>query len=219
MPLAQKERLFAESKAMGASYIRVDVELSGIWRGSGDPADWSALDQVLALSRRHDLPVLGIVLGTPSWLGRCFHCPPDDFAEYDQLVGELAQHARGVIDTWEILNEPDGSWFFEGTAQDYARMLNASYDAVKLRFPGARVALGESPRSPRAPGSTRCSRPAGAGSTSQTSMSVATYARSRVRWGHGARSRGARLRRSAVGHRARLSGRCGLPHRPWLRGR
>ncbi len=33
MPLAQKERLFAESKAMGASYIRVDVELSGIWRG------------------------------------------------------------------------------------------------------------------------------------------------------------------------------------------
>ncbi len=89
--------------------------------------------------------------------------PTDDFAEYGRLVGELAQHARGVIDTWEILNEPDGSWFFEGTAQDYARMLNASYDAVKLRFPGARVALGESPRSPRAPGSTRCSRPAGAG--------------------------------------------------------
>jgi hypothetical protein len=57
-----KERLFAESKAMGARFIRVDVELAAIFDGPGpsaDGANWSRLDEVIELSGRYRLPVLG----------------------------------------------------------------------------------------------------------------------------------------------------------------
>jgi hypothetical protein len=53
---------------MGARFIHVDVELSAIFdeRGlSADGADWARLDEVIELSRRHQLPVLSIVLSPP----------------------------------------------------------------------------------------------------------------------------------------------------------
>ena len=138
-PAAMKERLFAESKAMGARFIRVDVELAGIFDGGGpsaDPPSWERLDEVLALSRRHELPVLGILLRPPAWAG------PSDPEEFGQLAGRVAEHARGTITRWEILNEPDGAWAFEGTPEQYARMLRAAYDGIAGRAPEAEVAMG-----------------------------------------------------------------------------
>ena len=43
---ALKERIFAEADAVGAEYIRVDIEMSAIFEGPGgakrDEPDWSA---------------------------------------------------------------------------------------------------------------------------------------------------------------------------------
>jgi hypothetical protein len=47
-----------------------------------------------------------------------------------------------VIDDFEIINEPDGGWAFHGTAQQYAGILAASYDAIHAADPQARVTLG-----------------------------------------------------------------------------
>jgi hypothetical protein len=151
-PPELKERAFAESKALGASFIRVDVEMGPIFETAGAPRqepDWSGLDQVVELSRRYDLPVLGLVLDTPAYVGNCPERWPDagrcaarDPAQYGRLAGELAAHARGAISHWEIVNEPDGGWAFQGSAEEYARMLAASYDAIKQRVPEARVVMG-----------------------------------------------------------------------------
>jgi hypothetical protein len=151
-PPAMKERLFAESKAMGARFIRVDVELGGIFHRPGLPAhaaDWTRLDEVIELSRRHRLPVLGIVLSPPVWLSGCpeagaaaVRCAPRDVAEFGRLAGEVAAHARDAISHWEIVNEPDGRWAFEGSPEEYAQMLRAAYDAIKARVPEASVAMG-----------------------------------------------------------------------------
>ena len=64
------------------------------------------------------------------------------------FAGEVAKHARGEIDNWEIVNEPDANWAFTGSAEDYARMLSAAYDAIKSEAPGAKVVFGgvERPR-------------------------------------------------------------------------
>jgi hypothetical protein len=138
-PLAMKERIFAESKAMGARFIRVDVELNGIFEAAGhseeDP-DWARLDELLELSRRYQLPVLGIVLRPPTW------APLDDAEAFGRLAGEVAAHARDTITHWEIINEPDGAWAFGGSAEQYARMLRAAYDAIGARVPEAVVAMG-----------------------------------------------------------------------------
>jgi hypothetical protein len=110
--------------------------------------DWSGLDDVMALSRRYNLPVLGVLLDVPRYLSSCpggpapGHCPPTDPAQFAALAGQIAAHARGTIDHWEILNEPDGYWAFTGSAEDYARMLSASHDAIKAAAPGATVVLG-----------------------------------------------------------------------------
>jgi hypothetical protein len=156
-PPAMKERIFAEATASGAEFIRVDIELNGIFEGAGsrEQPDWRALDEVMALAEHHDLKVLGLILGMPSWLSSCPErgpgatlCPARDPAEFGRLAAEVAAHARGRVRHWEILNEPDADWAFKGTAEDYARMLSAAYDAIHARVPDAHVVLGgvERPR-------------------------------------------------------------------------
>jgi hypothetical protein len=153
-PQAMKERIFAEAAASGAEFIRVDVELSGIFTGP-DTADWRALDGMIELAERHDMKVLGLILGMPAWLSACPErgpeaalCPARDPAEFGRLAAEVAAHARDSVLHWEILNEPDADWAFKGTPEDYARMLSAAHDAIHARVPEAKVVLGgvERPR-------------------------------------------------------------------------
>ena len=61
---------------------------------------------------------------------------------YARLLGEIAAHSRGVIDDWEIRNEPDGDWAYLGTAKDYARELRAASAAIHQANPRARVLMG-----------------------------------------------------------------------------
>ncbi|HEV7845003.1 MAG TPA: hypothetical protein VGO83_01995 [Thermoleophilaceae bacterium] len=132
-PQAEKERIFAEAKALGAAYVRADVELDGIYVGRGSDPDWGRLDDVIALSRKYRLPVLAILV-VPNWYA--------DAEEFGLRAGEIAAHAGAAIDHWEILNEPDGDWAFHGSAEDYARILSAAHDAIKARVPGAQVVMG-----------------------------------------------------------------------------
>jgi hypothetical protein len=57
------------------------------------------------------------------------------------MVSKVVAHTRGVIETFEILNEPDGRWAFTGSAADYALMLRAGHDAIKAANPHALVAI------------------------------------------------------------------------------
>ena len=150
---ALKERIFAEADALGAEYIRVDVEMSAIFEGPGgtkrDEPDWSRLDDLLELAGKHDVKVLGVLLATPAFVSACperwpdaGRCPAADTGEYGKLAGEIAERAKDGIRTWEVVNEPDAAWAFEGTPEEYAGMLSAAYDGIKTSVPDARVVLG-----------------------------------------------------------------------------
>jgi hypothetical protein len=152
-PPGLKERIFAESAALGAEYVRVDVQMGDVFeREGGGPApapDWRGLDEVIELAKRHRVKVLGILLHPPSWLSSCperfphhVRCPATDATEFGRLAGQIAAHAGSAIDHWEILNEPDGEWAFEGSPEEYSRMLVAAHGAIKLRAPGDLVVLG-----------------------------------------------------------------------------
>ena len=152
-PPAMKERIFAEAKALGADFIRVDVELNAIFEqaGGGKAAepDWEELDEVIELAERHELRVLGILLAPPAYASTCPERWPDagrcaaaDADEFGALAAEVAEHARDAITHWEIVNEPDGEWAFEGTAEEYAAMLSAAHDAIEERVPEARIVMG-----------------------------------------------------------------------------
>ncbi|HEY6522378.1 MAG TPA: hypothetical protein VIY10_01345 [Solirubrobacteraceae bacterium] len=149
-PFSAKEAMFRAAAALGASTIRLDIALSGVFPTPGGPPDWSGVDQYMLLARRYRLRVLADLLATPAYMAHCattaeeaisYRCAPADPGVWGHDAGLIAGHTRGVIDEFEIINEPDGSWFY-GTPQQYARILSASYRAIHAADPNAVVVLG-----------------------------------------------------------------------------
>lgn len=144
------DRIFSEAKAEGASSIRVEIEVNGVF--STGPfglvfTDWSHVDEVARLSRHYSLPVDGVLLGAPVPAAGCaagaLRCPPADPAAWGADAGAIAaRYADSPLTTFEIWNEPDGAWAFAGTPQDYGRLLAAAFDGIKARAPSATVVLG-----------------------------------------------------------------------------
>lgn len=156
-PYSAKQEMFAEAKAVGASYIRLDLGLTSIFtRGEyrGRPfyqTHWSQTDQYAELSNRYGVKVLAILNATPWFIADCpvgttredaYHCPPSDLVRYKEMVAEVAARYAGVINTFEIMNEPDTALSFYGSPQQYALMLSAAADAVHGANANARVAIG-----------------------------------------------------------------------------
>ena len=149
-PYALKVAMFRDARRIGAGWIRLDVAVPEIVE-SPTRRNWEALDEYIRLARRYRLRVSAVLLGTPWWLAKCppgtaladtYRCPPADAGTWAGYAAEIAQHARGTIDTWEILNEPDMRGFFTGGPGDYAAMLAASYDAIKRANPSATILAG-----------------------------------------------------------------------------
>ncbi len=151
-PYGFKRAMFREAAESGASTIRLDLALSGIW--TDRTPDWRRLDEVVALSREFRLPVSAVLLAQPWFVARCadpadeprdFLCPPggdEGYALYGELLEQVARRTRGTIELFEVLNEPDGDWAFRGGPADYAQMLTVGHDAIERGNPAARVLLG-----------------------------------------------------------------------------
>jgi hypothetical protein len=144
MPLGLQRRILDESRALKATYVRVDVEVGGAM--ASDRPNWSMLDPTLHLLHRPGPRPLGVLVSTPDNLasscGRSpSNCPPSDPAAYAARVGQIVRHARRVISTWELVNEP---CFFTGAEPDaYARLLRLVHRAMKRANPRARLVIGD----------------------------------------------------------------------------
>ena len=187
-----KERIFAEAEAVGADFIRVDVEMSAIFEGPAAPSATSLTGRASTIcwscaasttcgcsaccsARPPTSPPVPSAGPTP---GRCAAA---DTEEFGRLAGEIAEHAKDTIRHWEVVNEPDGDWAFEGTPEQYAAMLSAAHDGIKARVPDARMVLGgiQRPRRAGAGSSESSPRPARTRSTSSTSRTCTSAGRSR----------------------------------------
>ena len=114
-PTSLKQQMFADAAAAHAPEIRVDVDLNQISvLGS---AFWSGMDEYHYLSAEYNMPVLADLpndgLGAP------------DPTTYGNQIKWLAT-AEPWIKDFEVVNEPDGSWEYTGTPDQYATMLNVA---------------------------------------------------------------------------------------------
>jgi hypothetical protein len=144
-PDADRGSIMAAAKASGAKIIRLDVEVHGIVypSPSGYRYDFSKLDEVVALGRRHGIRILGILSGTPSGMSACppgttpeatWKCAPADPNEYARHVVAIMEHAGDGVYAWEFWNEPDQSYMYTGSPEAYGRALGAIHERSAGRF-------------------------------------------------------------------------------------
>jgi hypothetical protein len=150
-PASFKEAMFEQASALGASAIRVDVDVSEVIEDGGGRW-WAGLDEDVALARTYRIGVLGVLLGTPRSLQRCrgsvpeffrFRCPESDARRYARYVGEIVRRAGGAIRSWQVMSEPDNPLMFHGGVRDYARRVVAAARAIHAADRRARVVLAD----------------------------------------------------------------------------
>jgi hypothetical protein len=70
-PFSAMQAMFKEAAAVGASEIRLDIELSGVFANPNSPPDWSGVDQYMRLARQYRLRVLADLMATPWYMADC----------------------------------------------------------------------------------------------------------------------------------------------------
>lgn len=149
-PWAADMALFHQAGAEGASSVRLDIFMPQITSGDSQ-RDWSWVQRVALLARRYRMPILADLTGMPLWMGNCpagqlwdeiDRCPARDPGTWGALAGEIATRLRGVPVSYEIWNEPDGAWTFQGTPEQYGALLAAAVSAIHRADPQAPITNG-----------------------------------------------------------------------------
>jgi hypothetical protein len=135
-PYGEQAEVLAAAKASGARIVRLDVELQGIVTPSpsGYVYDFSKLDDLIALARRTGVRILAVMHGTPAGMTACppgtqpeasWKCPPAEPEAYAARAVSVMEHAAAGVVAWEFWNEPDLSYMYLGSPEEYGRTLGA----------------------------------------------------------------------------------------------
>jgi hypothetical protein len=126
-------RLEAMQRA-GIKWGRQDFTWRRIERQPG-VYDWQPYDRLVEACRKHGILLLGDLAYAPK-----FHDPrsPEGADAYAAFARAAAQHYRGRIVHWQIWNEPNGG-FWQGTPEQYARLLAGAGKAIHEANPQAKV--------------------------------------------------------------------------------
>ena len=112
------------------------------WLG-GEPerGEYRWYDEQIRGVRDGGLQILALPDYPPAWA----HADPDktgnviDVDAFARYCEAAAKHYRGLIDYWETWNEPYMNYFFKGSAEQFAAVLDAGAAAIRRGNPDARV--------------------------------------------------------------------------------
>ena len=150
-PFSAKQAMFEEAAAVGASTIRLDIELSGVFPDPNGPPDWSGVDQYMWL-RGATTCACSRTWSPPP--GTDVDCPPEPPADGPTCAhpatppcgavqaGTIAAHTPRRD---QLLRDRQRTRRTLGVPRHPAtvrRDAQASYDAIHAANPNAQVALG-----------------------------------------------------------------------------
>lgn len=133
--LAVMEKRAAMAQAAGIKWERAEFK-----PGQANPArgqyDFSYWDKLFDILDRHGLSYLGLwshyfPTYDKGYTQQCY----DDYLDTLKVA---AKRYRGRVTAWEIWNEPN-IHFWSGPKDDYAKLLNATWDILKAEDPQNRV--------------------------------------------------------------------------------
>jgi hypothetical protein len=138
-----------EANAAGAGWSRIFLRWDVVQPGG--PSDWKPanvpdtfLDAEIASGRE----IVAVLIGTPTWAtdsGTSTAVPPIEF--WGDFVSKIATQYKGRIKHWVIWHQPDVSdptspnYTWDGTAEDYYRLLKEAYFKIKAVDPEMEVHL------------------------------------------------------------------------------
>ncbi|MGU3291651.1 cellulase family glycosylhydrolase [Williamsia sp. M5A3_1d] len=144
---AELNQTFAQMRAVGASWTRIDIAWSSIEANRG-VFTWGTTDRLVNAARAQGLKVLGIVAYTPRWARSASPVDSDKVApanpaDFGAFAGRVASHYGNALSAYEIWNEPNLQAFFLPRVDPgrYVRLLAAASTAIR-RVNGGAVIVG-----------------------------------------------------------------------------
>ena len=137
-PTARRElRLMREA---GIGWARADFSWSGVLRKPGGEWDFKHLDDVVRWAEAEGVRILPILDYDTPW-ARPAHEHLDQWLEF---VGQVVGRYKDRIRYWEVWNEPnlEQFWHDKPSAENYVKLLRATYKRIKQIDPKLVVLLG-----------------------------------------------------------------------------
>ncbi len=136
--------------AAGVGWAREDIHWFRI-QPTPDTWDWSFNDRAISLLNERRVQILGVIGHPPGWATpyggdqadtlSFYAADPQRFAAF---AGAVAQRYAGIVQHWEIWNEPDNPLFWKPApdARAYAELLRATSAAIRAIDPQAQILIG-----------------------------------------------------------------------------
>jgi hypothetical protein len=160
--LKTRAEQWARMAANGVESVRVAFRWEDAQPQITSPVDFTQTDALVALAASHGLELLPVVIVAPRWARQSDEplAPPSNNAAYaDYLRQLIARYGpsgtfwldrpklpRHPIRRWQAWNEPSARYQWtipehQDWAPGYAKLLKASYRAIKQADPGAQVVI------------------------------------------------------------------------------
>lgn len=110
--------------------------------------DWSFWDDFVRMAvDEYHARLIPYVCYTPRWASSStnedyWRQPPADNARFAEFITRLVARYKDRIHSWEIWNEPDNPYYWRGTVQQFAALLQTGARAVRQTDPTAKVVMG-----------------------------------------------------------------------------
>ncbi|MEW6066927.1 MAG: hypothetical protein AB1610_01315 [Nitrospirota bacterium] len=148
-------------KELNVHWVKAGGPFGFVWNmvqnklpdGSYSPFNWERLDRLVNDLHRNNIHLLGVIGSAEPEVGkkgRILPALPRDMDAYKRFVSSLVERydADGKNDApgllypiryWLIGDEPFSSQYWGGSAEEYALLLNITYDEIKKTDPNAKV--------------------------------------------------------------------------------
>lgn len=136
-------------RSLAVDWLRVDIFWSAV-EPERDRYDWAGTGRVLTAAKKSGLGVIAVVHTTPEWVGSAGDpstrgaVGADAMAGYARICAAAATEYSGLVDVWELWNEPNlvAFWHPRPDAADYARLVAAASASLRRVAPGAVIISG-----------------------------------------------------------------------------
>ncbi|HVE68775.1 MAG TPA: cellulase family glycosylhydrolase [Solirubrobacteraceae bacterium] len=134
-------------RAMGARWLRLDINWAQIQDRGPDVYDWTIIDRVVQGATARGMRVLGTLNYTPTWARPPGTAPghPPPPGPFAQFAATAVRHYAALgVHAYEVWNEPNLApyWTPRANPAAYAEVLKAAYPAIKAADPSATVVSG-----------------------------------------------------------------------------